>query len=550
MTDQSIPGLDPQGGEPLETVAPAAATALAQELADETGDTLADNDDAELLTRQFVTFHLQNEVFAVNMVAVREIIRVPDVTRVPLAPPALDGVANLRGSVVPIVSLRRLLGLEEREADEATRAVVIDVGQPVGFVVDRVSSVLSVDQNQIEGVAGCTGAIDVDYLAGMIKNAGGHAVTMIVEFASLIAQEFALIAGLAQRAAQNGAALVRKTDDQRRDDDAGGQDEIQLVNFLLDGQDYGIAISDVQEIVHLPDAITALPQTPAHVLGVMTLRSRLLPLMDLRSMFRLAHRELDEKSRIVVLRLGSLSVGLVVDAVSEVLRVGLADVRDLPGLIATRGEDSDITRVCQLQGGKRLVSIVNGHNLFDHPAVRDALDAADRAPTDAQEDATMDHDDGGADEATDDTRQLVVFRLGAEEFGVSIAAVKEILRVPDEMFWVPKSAAHVEGVINLRGNVLPVIDLRCRMGLERAEAHERQRIMVFQHKGVATGYVVDHVAQVLVVPAGVIEDAPSLSEGQSRLLPQVANLAADKRMLQLLDPACLLAGDEATREAA
>jgi purine-binding chemotaxis protein CheW len=240
----------------------------------------------------------------------------------------------------------------------------------------------------------------------------------------------------------------------------------------------------------------------------------------------------------VVLRLAQagqapLSVGLVVDTVSEVLRVGLNDVRDLPSLLATRGEDSDITRVCQLNGGKRLVSIVNGQNLFDHPAVRGAIEAAD---TDHhQEDAMQD------EETSDDGRQLVVFRLGDEEFGVGISAVKEILRVPDEVFWVPKSATHVEGVINLRGQVLPVIDLRTRMGLSRVDAHERQRIMVFQHKGQSTGYVVDHVAQVLVVPASVIEDAPSLSEGQSRLLPQVANLAGEGRMLQLLDPTHLLA---------
>lgn len=526
MTDQSANGLDPLSGDALETTAQAA---LAQELADEL--------DEDVLTRQFVTFHLQNEVFAVNMASVREIIRVPHVTRVPLAPDVLDGVANLRGSVVPIVSLRRLLGLEERDADEASRAVVVDVGQPVGFVVDRVSSVLGVEANQIEDAAESSGAIEAEYLAGMIKNAGGHAITMIVEFARLIAKEFALIA----KSAQNGASLIRATAPHGSADDRAA-DEIHLVNFLLDGQDYGIAISDVQEIVHLPETITSLPQTPPHVLGVMTLRSRLLPLMDLRSMFRLAPRALDEKSRIVVLRLaddsgGELSVGLVVDTVSEVLRVGMSDMRDLPSLLATRGEESDITRVCQLSGGKRLVSIVNGHNLFNHPAVRGALDATDVAQGDGQafEDGDMQDEEIG-----DDTRQLVVFRLGEEEFGVGIAAVKEILRVPENIFWVPKSAAHVEGVINLRGNVLPVIDLRSRMGLDRSAPHERQRIMVFAHMGVSTGFVVDHVAQVLVVPASAIEAAPSLSEGQSRLLPQVANLTAERRMLQLLDPASLL----------
>ena len=248
MTTQSTP----LAGAPLEAIAPEASAALSAQVAEE----LAGEMDDDLLTRQFVTFHLESDVFAVNMAAVREIIRVPDVTRVPLAPPALDGVANLRGSVVPIVSLRRLLGLPEREADEATRAVVVDVGQPVGFVVDRVSSVIGIEAGQIENVAESGGAIDAEYLSGMIKNAGGHDITMIVEFANLIAQEFALIA----KAAQSGAALVRKAVDNARAEDESGDegaaDEIQLVNFLLDGQDYGIAIADVQEIVHLPETIT------------------------------------------------------------------------------------------------------------------------------------------------------------------------------------------------------------------------------------------------------------------------------------------------------
>lgn len=528
MTDQATPDLAALAGAPADLQV---QQALAAELADAQPQALPEGSVRDQLAHQFVTFHLEDEVFAVNMGKVREIIRVPAVTRVPLAPPALDGVANLRGQVLPIVSLRRLLGLEERAADEATRAVIVDVGQPVGFVVDRVSSVIGVEAGQIEAIAESGGVIAAEYLAGMIKNASSHTITMIVEFASLIVEEFALIAA----AAQSGVKVVRSStvDDTRMAEAA--QDEIQLVNFQLDGQDYGIAIGDVQEIVHLPETITRLPQAPAHVLGMMTLRARLLPLIDLRSMFRLAHRDPDEKSRIVVLRLGTLSVGLVVDTVSEVLRVGLAEVRDLPGLLAAQGASSDISRVCQLEGGKRLVSIVNGHNLFDHPAVRSAIDAADGAELTLQEDVPVD-----TAQTADETRQMVVFRLGEEEFGVAIAAVQEILRVPEEIVFVPKTPDHVEGVINLRGAVLPVIDLRCRMGLSRAEAHDRQRIMVFQHHGISTGFVVDQVSQVLAVPAAAIEDAPALSACQSRLLPKVANLAADKRMLQLLEPACLL----------
>ena len=83
-------------------------------------------------TRMFVTFIAGNEVFAVDMAPVLEIIRVPEVVRVPLAPPSLEGLANLRGKVLPIISLRRIFGFDECEYNDATRAVVIDIGTDEG----------------------------------------------------------------------------------------------------------------------------------------------------------------------------------------------------------------------------------------------------------------------------------------------------------------------------------------------------------------------------------------------------------------------------------
>ncbi|MGC6766827.1 chemotaxis protein CheW, partial [Escherichia coli] len=88
--------------------------------------------------------------------------------------------------------------------------------------------------------------------------------------------------------------------------------ETRLVSFQLDGQEYGIAIADVREIVHSPETIVAVPGAEPHVLGLMTLRNRLLPLVDLRSLLGLPLRPLDEKSRIVVLKIGEESVGLAV----------------------------------------------------------------------------------------------------------------------------------------------------------------------------------------------------------------------------------------------
>jgi purine-binding chemotaxis protein CheW len=144
----------------------------------------------------------------------------------------------------------------------------------------------------------------------------------------------------------------------------------------------------------------------------------------------------------------------------------------------------------------------------------------------------------------DDDEQVVVFRLGKEEFGAPIASVQEIVRVPEELIRVPKAPSFVEGVINLRGTVLPVIDLRLRLGLEQVERSDRQRIMVFLISGVRTGFIVDQVAEVLKIPKAAIELAPQLSTEQSRLLSRMANLEKQKRMVQLLDPPHLMEQSE------
>lgn len=140
--------------------------------------------------------------------------------------------------------------------------------------------------------------------------------------------------------------------------------------------------------------------------------------------------------------------------------------------------------------------------------------------------------------------QVVVFQLGAEEFGVNIHSVQEIVRVPDQLTRIPQTPAFLEGVINLRGSVLPVIDQRQRMGIEAGERHDRQRIMVYLMNGVRTGFIVDSVTEVLRLDPKHISATPSNGLHDVNLLPQVANLTDSKRMILLIDPQALLSSAE------
>jgi len=226
---------------------------------------------------------------------------------------------------------------------------------------------------------------------------------------------------------------------------------------------------------------------------------------------------------------------IVMDSVNEVLRVAKSDVDAMPGLFAREGELNDISEICRLDDGKRLVSIISASNLFRHSAIKEALTTMDSLQDDEKREATAIDE-----ESNDDDEQVVVFRLDKEEFGVPIESVQEIVRIPEVLTHVPKAPPFVEGVINLRGAVLPVIDLRRRLGLPTVERSDRQRVMVFLIEGMRTGFIVDSVAEVLKIHKSNIEPAPRLSSEQGKLLARMANLEKQKRMVQLIAPAHLV----------
>ncbi len=133
----------------------------------------------------------------------------------------------------------------------------------------------------------------------------------------------------------------------------------------------------------------------------------------------------------------------------------------------------------------------------------------------------------------DELLQLVTFSTGDEEFGVDILRVQEIIRTM-AITKVPKAPEFVEGVINLRGKVIPIIDLRRRFGLQ-SKAHDKHtRIIVIEINTMIVGFVVDSVSEVLRIPASTVEPPPPVVAGlESEYISGVGKL--EDRLLILLD---------------
>lgn len=139
-------------------------------------------------------------------------------------------------------------------------------------------------------------------------------------------------------------------------------------------------------------------------------------------------------------------------------------------------------------------------------------------------------------------KQLVIFELGAEHFGIDIASVEGINKMLD-ITKIPQSPDYMLGITNLRGSVLPVLDLQKRFGMKSEEQTNETRIVVANMDGVKVGMVVSAVSEVLTIEDSVIEPPPPMvSNINSEFIIGVAKI--DKRLVILLDLSKVLSFEE------
>lgn len=140
---------------------------------------------------------------------------------------------------------------------------------------------------------------------------------------------------------------------------------------------------------------------------------------------------------------------------------------------------------------------------------------------------------------------IVGFRIGRETFGVPIAMVHEIVRVP-EITAVPEAPDYVEGVINLRGKIVPVVDLRKRFGEMEIKSTRKNRILVAEVEHKTVGLIVDAASEVIKLPEGDVEPPPNVfEEGELNYVTGVGKLGG--RLIILIDLTRILQKGELRR---
>jgi purine-binding chemotaxis protein CheW len=603
---------------------------------------------------QLVTFLLKDEEFGFDIMSVQEIIRLPKMAKVPRTPAYVDGIANLRGVVLPVIDMRTRFGMERAEETDRTRVLVVDIdGVKTGLRVDRVKQVTRVMRSEIEPPPAAIRGTSSDYLEGVVKLDKGQRIVMALN-ASHVCE-----IGVSRRTTSiNGVAAGSETGTGESSGKSGNADaEVQkMVTFRIAKEEFAFHMEHVREILRVQTP-NQVPDVPDYVLGVLTVRGQILPVIDLRRLLRqrslaeefadscrplreeyerwieqiekvfaggsqakvdsaatehlrkwlaetnsssqllmealakarglnekvikqlqvrTKHQEhgdrdaasagaeevltggretvaalrrfeqqiaqnIQEDQRIIVVDSEGFVLGLVVDHVHEVLNVPRNLMEPPPRITSSGG--MELAGVAKLDDGARLIMCLDVANLMKDQKLRD-VSASHQAVEEAKTGEIHKAAAGGQELSE---VQLVTFMLGAEEYGVPISQIQEIDRLA-KITKVPKAAEFIEGITNLRGEVIPVLDTRKRFDLEVKPSDDRTRIIIVDLSGVKTGLVVDSVREVLNLATKDIAPPPeAIGSGiDQHFISGIGKVDAGKRMIVLLDVEKILSRDEQT----
>jgi len=603
---------------------------------------------------QLVTFLLKDEEFGFDIMSVQEIIRVPKMAKVPRTPAYVDGIANLRGVVLPVIDMRTRFGMERAEETDRTRVLVVDIGGiKTGLRVDRVKQVTRVMRSEIEPPPAAIRGTSSDYLEGVVKLDKGQRIVM-----SLNAAHVCEIGVTRKAAPTNGVAAGPETGTGVLSGKSGNADaEVQkMVTFRIAKEEFAFHMEHVREILRVQTP-NQVPDVPEYVLGVLTVRGQILPVIDLRRLLQqrsladefadncrplreeyerwidqtdkvfagsshtkvdvsvaehlrkwlaetnsssqllmealararglnekvikqlhvrgkhegqgdrdgartsgdevlaggretvaalrkfesLITQNIQEDQRIIVVDADGFVLGLVVDHVHEVLNVPKSLMEPPPRITSSGG--MELSGVAKLDDGARLIMCLDVASLMKDQKLKDVHGSAHHNMNAGNAGDT--HAAMGAQELSE--VQLVTFMLGAEEYGVPISQIQEIDRLA-RITKVPKAAEFIEGITNLRGEVIPVLDTRKRFDLEVKPSDDRTRIIIVDLGGIKTGLVVDSVREVLNLARKDIAPPPeAIGSGiDQHFISGIGKVDAGKRMIVLLDVEKILSRQEQT----
>jgi purine-binding chemotaxis protein CheW len=451
----------------------------------------------------FGSFYLNGQEFALDAACIREVVGLPEkLTRLPLSPACLEGIFMLRGCAIPVVNLARIFDpcapAAVNDLKAGQRIALIEYQEVlVGLVFDTTGEVLRIRPEQRNHFGyGETNAV----IVGALSLDDGARLVQVLDPAALVH-----IDNVPQVRAHSAARDAERLRFLRR---AQGR---KALAFRAGGLAFALAIDAVQEIIRVPE-LRASVMLGKLCKGWLDLRGQVVGVVDFGALLQCAPTDgaVDER-RIMIVRVGADLLGLLVDGVDDIRPHFDNDILPIP-MLGTRR--APMFRGCLPNAERGDLLFLAHEHIFSDAEVAEICAGHRRL---------YQHELDGAASAARNTRRQVYLAFGLDNgWATDISQVREIVGLSGAMTRPPGLPDCVQGMMQLRQQMICVVDLRRLYGMDAASEQTlaERRVLVLEHEGERYGVIVDRVDSIL-----------SLADSQRRPSPQLLrqNGPADMR---------------------
>lgn len=422
------------------------------------------------VAQNLLKIRLDNEIFGIDSDNVDQILRVQPITKVPLTTECMRGISVIAGKIVAVIDFKKLLNSGTiDETNDKTRLLTIKKGtELVGFLVDEVLETISVDDSKFE-----VNMKSDEVIKGFYKDS--KQIVQIVNPSELIKDDM-----IDSFEAYDSGNFSKDGSDSDGSISQGSSSEAKrCLFFYVRNEKFAIELELLRELIFVPENITSLADSSFANIGVITLRDELINALDFNALLGFGKSDNTDKSRFLILQDNDRVVALSVEAVEEVKDLDSNQIE----MMSESFKDSKIESLYKEKDGS-IVSIISNSHLKEIIRQNSVSDTKAK-----QEEVKK--------EESSDMSEIAVFAIDCEEFAFDIEDVQEIIRY-QETTPVPEAPEFVEGIINLRGSVVPVISLPERLGFNRTIT-DKSKIVVCLIDGDKIGFMVDDVNEILFV---------------------------------------------------
>jgi purine-binding chemotaxis protein CheW len=436
----------------------------------------------------FGSFLLGADEFALPALCIREVVNLPErISVVPLAPPYLEGMFTLRGNVIPVVNLGRLFNPAAPAAKPGDKVAIIDhMDVQVGLLVHATGEILRVRPEQRSHLHYAEGD-SRGVVSGTILLEEGRRLLQVLDIDRLIHIENVPHVQSLRGAGAATRRALRVVGERRH-----------AIGFRAAGALFGIEMQAIQEIVRVPELHPSVLDTSVCI-GHMLFRSHQVPVVDFAALAGGTASGAQEQQRILVAHIGDATVGFLVDAVESIVHYTADEVLAIPLLNKKRNA---MFAGCIAREALEDVILLDHNGILSSSDIAE-IDQGHRKLYPAEVAAA-----GGKGQQHGQRKAYLTFRVG-ELFALDLKQVREIIDMAGDISHPPGLPKHLCGLLNLRQQLISLVDLRSFYGMEPASGGV-PKVLVIDHGVEHYGLMVDAVCDIVMLDDAKHYGTPSL----------------------------------------